>query len=153
MGNYVTAASPILTAITTEGDITNKAKAVGEQAKNSLIYGTATAATGVATIAAAKLTAKYNPVKDTLVEIVDGTAKTTGKGIAKLFPKLKPALQKMGKDFAKIPGFAKAVGAIMLAGSSLMSIITCQRLYNSGKIDQKYEDIAKLKNKATQTLE
>lgn len=153
MGNYIVASSPVLTAITTEGDITNKAKAAGDQLKNNIVYGTAAAATGVATVAATHLTAKYNPVKDTLVKIVDGTAKTTGKGLAKLFPKLKPALQKVGKDFAKIPGLAKAVGAIMMAGSSLISIIAHQRIYNSGKIDQKYENLAKLKNKATQTLE
>ena len=90
---------------------------------------------------------KSQPLQDTLVKTIDKTAKTTGKGLAKLFPKLKPGLLKVGKMFSEIPGFAKACGAVLMASSIITGYLMRAKAYNQGKIDQKHADIAQLKNK------
>ena len=90
---------------------------------------------------------KSQPLQDTLVKTIDKTAKTTGKGLAKLFLKLKPGLLKVGKMFSEIPGFAKACGAVLMASSIITGYLMRAKAYNQGKIDQKHADIAQLKNK------
>ena len=147
MGNIITANSPLLTAITTEGDMQNKLNATGAQLKNNLVYNTAIAASTLATGAVGAKTLTSQPLQDTLVKTIDKTAKTTGKGLAKLFPKLKPGILKVGKMFSEIPGFAKECGAVLMASSIITEYLMRAKAYNQGKIDQKHADIAQLKNK------
>ena len=133
--------------MTSEGDIQNKLSATGDHLKNSVVYNTAIGASVAGTTMLTRKILKSQPLQDTLVKTIDKTAKTTGKGLTKLFPKLKPGLLKVGKMFSEIPGFVKACGAVIMASSTIISHLMRAKTYNQGKIAQKHADIAQLKNK------
>lgn len=139
MGNIITAGSPLLTAVTTDGSFDNKVSAADEQFVNNVATDVKLLGTVAGGTAAVALANKYAPVKDVMVKTIDKTAKVTGKGLAKLLPSLKPGLKKIGQSFAKLPGMAKVIGAVGLAAGVVGEYIIRQHHYNQGRIDTRHE--------------
>ena len=128
-----------------EMDLQTRINMARETTKTNLPYTVAAGLTAGMALSATESLIKQ-PNQDKFVKVIDKAATKTGKGLAKLFPKLEPKLKTIGKKFAELPGWAKVSGAIALAAGTIINSLLFKIAFNDGKIQQKYEDLAMLKN-------
>lgn len=128
-----------------KGSMTNRAECAKEHFKNDLKYGAAIAvpAAGVAGAAVYAGLKPNTKVSKGLINIAQKTAKTIGNYLGKIIKKLG------GKNIAeKILKNPTKFGAAGLVGAAGLYVITklVNWANNSGRIDQKYEDSAKIES-------
>ena len=128
-----------------EMDLQTRINMAREKTKTNFLYNAAAGLT-LGTAASATEFLIKQPTQDKFVKVIDKAATKTGKGLAKLFPKIEPKLKTIGKKFAELPGWAKVSGAIALAAGTIINSLLLKATFNNGKIQQKYEDLARLKN-------
>jgi hypothetical protein len=132
--SYLTAtmvASPILALTDKEkGDFTNRTRCMGEQLKARMVYQAQNGVIVAGTAAAGAVALKAPKVAKS---ILNGWDKAAAK-----FPKV-------AKVINSLPQKVKLLAPVAIAGLILMGIAADRFSFKKGKIDQKYNDRAKLK--------
>lgn len=127
-------------ACASKGSIDDKFNKFGEKTKNNVKHNAGSLATLAAGGAGAYAINKFAD-KNVIVK----TGEYLNKGAAWLGKKVnKDWMTKLVDKFSKIPTKYKAIGAVALAALGVVGLINNHKNYEAGKIDQKYEDRAKV---------
>jgi len=127
-----------------KGSFTNRTECAAEHMKNDTNFALKTAVVGGA--------AAYTAIKKP--KFVLNIAKELGSAVGKFADKLSntkiakhiaPALQKIAEKVGKNPTKAGVIGMVALAGLYLLNTVE-KHDYKQGRIDQKYEDAAKIES-------
>lgn len=130
----------VYNACNSKGSIDDKFSKFGEKTKNHAKHNAGSFATLVAGGAGAYAINKFAD-KDVIVK----TGKYLNDGAAWVGKKVnKEWMTKLVDKFAKMPTKYKLIGGIALAALGVVGLISNHKNYEAGKIDQKYEDRAKI---------
>ena len=140
MGNFITASSPILSMITTEGDIGNKTKAAKEHFETNCDLVKTAIPVGAVSVGALSLAGKDLKADKFIARKLKEYNINNKKGVKEL-------LIKVGKKIKSLPLKTKALLSVAALGLATIRYLQMQTIFNNGKIDQKYEDRAKILNK------
>lgn len=140
----INSVSPVIGSLVSKdkGDLSNRTECAVEHMKNNFKYNTANALVmGGGAYAGYKILTKPSLYRKSLRFI----NKVTNK-IAKKAPKV-------AEKLTKLPGRAKVIGMIALPVLAAVGYLATKGTYEMGKIDQKYEDLARKKQSVKEFYE